>query len=410
MRVAAHATHDNNTMRPRPHAHSVCKHNTNTPRGEAPPQQPTTAQPSTNARGRAITRGGAACKHSPSDVIRSLAGRETSCGNEIQHGRAHDRDEPGPKHREYSETNSNISQNTAQTGANNVPEPAHGRAGPLTTAHGPPNDNGAARETEHRCPGQEYTATDIPAAPHTYTVPDFDAIRKVCETNDDTHSMDTHPRVFRDYRRHEWPTFSENTAPNDLVFIYNTVRETGLPNCMKARIELPSNLHLDKWAEYLGDAPEDTELLDFLRFGFPLGYMGPTSHVDGNVNHPSTTKYPEHVDQFIKKELSEGCMLGPYDDPVFTPWLHCSPLMTRPKRESTSRRVITDMTHPNHCSIIYSFKYCEVNLYTPNEAFYSFTSWLSLHQKNVRYHVLAFNQGNNPFIASLIIGSLIITN
>ena len=313
--------------------------------------KPTTAQPSTNARGRTITRGGAACKHSPSDVIRSLAGRETSCGNEIQHGRAHDRDEPGPKHCEYSETNSNISQNTVQTGANNIPEPAHGRAGPLTTAHGPPNDNGAARETEHRCPGQEYTATDIPAAPHTYTVPDFDAIRKVCETNDDTHSMDTHPRVFRDYRRHEWPTFSENTAPNDLVFIYNTVRETGLPNCMKARIELPSNLHLDKWAEYLGDAPEDTELLDFLHFGFPLGYMGPTSHVDGNVNHPSATKYPEHVDQFIKKELSEGCMLGPYDDPVFTPWLHCSPLMTRPKRESTSRRVITDMTHPNDCSI-----------------------------------------------------------
>ena len=120
---------------------------------------------------------------------------------------------------------------------------------------------------------------------------------------------------------------------------------------MKAHIELPSNLHLDKWAEYLGDAPEDTELLDFLCFGFPLGYMGPTSHVDGNVNHPSATKYPKHVDQFMKKELSEGCMLGPYDNPVFTPWLHCSPLMTRPKRESTSRRVITDMTHPNDCSI-----------------------------------------------------------
>ena len=86
--------------------------------------------------------------------------------------------------------------------------------------------------------------------------------------------------------------------------------------------------------------------MDFLRFGFPLGYVGPISDTEGVDNHPSALQYPEQIDQFIEKEIKLGGVVVPFTAPPFHPWVHQSPLMSRPKAEEGARRVITDMTFP----------------------------------------------------------------
>lgn len=40
-------------------------------------------------------------------------------------------------------------------------------------------------------------------------------------------------------------------------------------------------------------------------------------------------------------------MVGPFNSPPFTPWTRCSPLMTRPKKDSQDRRVIIDLSFPH---------------------------------------------------------------
>lgn len=46
-----------------------------------------------------------------------------------------------------------------------------------------------------------------------------------------------------------------------------------------------------------------------------------------------------------------GGLVGPLNEMPFKPWFHTSPLMTRPKKDSDSRRVISDLTFPHDKSI-----------------------------------------------------------
>ena len=139
--------------------------------------------------------------------------------------------------------------------------------------------------------------------------------------------------------------------PPTLVKIYDAVRATGLPNAMAARRPLSTNLNLDNWGRCLGEIGGRPQLLDFLRFGFPLGYVGPVSDTTGITNHTSATDYPAQIDAFIVKERSRGGLLGPFHSPPFRQWAHISPLMSRPKSDPNTRRVITDMTFPHEDTV-----------------------------------------------------------
>lgn len=65
-----------------------------------------------------------------------------------------------------------------------------------------------------------------------------------------------------------------------------SIAQTGVPNAIVVRALLPTNLKLDKWEELLTKSPDDRELLLFLKFGFPLGYLGPERNSIGCDNHP----------------------------------------------------------------------------------------------------------------------------
>ena len=189
---------------------------------------------------------------------------------------------------------------------------------------------------------------------HTESAPhiDFNRIRKLCEGDVNYREcMDLRPGLFAEHRRREWPGVSAATLPDGYTRIYQAVRATGLPNAMAARVPLPTRLNVETWKRELGQSGAYAQLLDFIQFGFPVGYLGPISDTRGVDNHPSATDFPRHIQAFINKEIGIGGVLGPFESPPFTPWCHVSPLMSRPKSDPTARRVITDMTYPAHDSI-----------------------------------------------------------
>ena len=57
----------------------------------------------------------------------------------------------------------------------------------------------------------------------------------------------------------------------------------------------------------------DKVLLDYIKFGFPLG-IAHRSHIISNAteNHASAKAYPDEVSSFIQDELAFDVILGPF--------------------------------------------------------------------------------------------------
>ena len=194
----------------------------------------------------------------------------------------------------------------------------------------------------------------------------FHRIRQYCEGNVPFDKpVDARPQALASHRRAEWPRMTEHPTAPGLVKIYDVVRETGVPNAMGARIRVPSNLNIPAWEFCLDLIGHRGHILEFVKYGFPMGYAGPISDTVAAPNHPSATDYPTHIDEFVEKELSLGALVGPFATPPFRPWCHISPLMSREKGDTGKRRVITDMTYPQDKSInayivkngVYGFEY-----------------------------------------------------
>ena len=133
------------------------------------------------------------------------------------------------------------------------------------------------------------------------------------------------------------------------MYVYEAVKATGMPNLMGAMIPLSSVLNIPEWeARLLG---VDDQLLDMIKYGFPMGYIGPISPTQYIDNHPSAIQFSQHVNDFIQKEIELGGVVGPMDKQPFRQWCHVSPLMTRPKNDPAARRVITDLTFPHDASV-----------------------------------------------------------
>ena len=228
---------------------------------------------------------------------------------------------------------------------------------------------------------------------HTKGVsPPFDDIRRFCEgTIPFDRPVDTRPQAVATHRREQWPDMSAGPGREGLVHIYSAVKATGLPNAMGARILVPSKLNIPAWDRYLGQLGGRENVMDFIRFGFPTGYVGPISDTDDVPNHPSASDHPTHVEEFIAKEMDLDGLVSPSEGPIFTPWVHCSPLMTREKGDTGKRRIITDMTYPPESS---------VNAYIVKNGVYGFEQSHSLPTvdalaADVRY------MGHGTFLATI---------
>lgn len=177
----------------------------------------------------------------------------------------------------------------------------------------------------------------------------FAKIRSICQEADQTELAGPDPHVLAQHRRTEWPVSA--ALPETLAHIYDRVRASGLPNALGIRLQVPSGLNIENWERTFSYDSRHQEMLSFVKYGFPMGYLGPASPYDEQYNHSSAANYPVQIDKFIEKEISLGGIIGPMDQKPFQPWLHCSPMMSRPKRDSSDRRVIADLSYPEEASV-----------------------------------------------------------
>ena len=130
---------------------------------------------------------------------------------------------------------------------------------------------------------------------------------------------------------------------------HKIVVDSGESNYKSARILVKTDLNLKLWAEILTEY-HDPQLLDYLRYGFPLCVNYDTfQHVSSTVNHLSATCFPDDVNIYFSTELAHNSIAGPFESVPFEKF-HVSPLLTRPKSKD-SRRVIVNLSYPEGQSV-----------------------------------------------------------
>lgn len=151
----------------------------------------------------------------------------------------------------------------------------------------------------------------------------------------------------QDMIKNMWPVASQELMKKcpEFAKLYTDIRAFNQPNCVGSQCSVKSALRSDQWQLVLQHY-HDREVCSYIKYGWPVGFMGTTPPSSVTHNHKSAIEHPEHVKKFIETELAHGAILGPFKDPPFEPWCRISPLMTRPKRESNDRRVIVDMSFP----------------------------------------------------------------
>ena len=131
--------------------------------------------------------------------------------------------------------------------------------------------------------------------------------------------------------------------------IFETAAAHGAYNAKGARVRIPSGLCIEAWQSYLSDY-HDRNLVDFLAYGWPINFdRGSELHLS-DFNHPSAVQHNADIEFYITTELGFQALAGPFDRPP-VPFLHTSPLMTRPKKDSERRRVIVDLSWPDGLSV-----------------------------------------------------------
>ena len=108
---------------------------------------------------------------------------------------------------------------------------------------------------------------------------------------------------------------------------HKQIKHSGLPNFMHCSIRLKSQLCIDEWQTVLKGYWE-TQLIDLLRFGFPLDFDRNSTLTCDNKNHSSATDFSLDVEAYLKEETNFGAILGPFvNDPISE--CHKIPFMTR---------------------------------------------------------------------------------
>lgn len=115
-------------------------------------------------------------------------------------------------------------------------------------------------------------------------------------------------------------------------------------------IPVHSSLHVERWVWLLQDY-HDNEICHFLAYSWPLRFYSDDLPQTVPRNHPSALDFPDDINKFLSTKLKFQAIEGPLEAPPFEPWYQVSPLMTRPKKGSTSRRVIVDLSYPEGMAV-----------------------------------------------------------
>ena len=131
---------------------------------------------------------------------------------------------------------------------------------------------------------------------------------------------------------------NQEFPPDYFLDLHRKVRLGGTYNFAGARIPLEhSEINIAKFRNMLKDY-EDTAVLQFIEFGFPIGLAQEFDLKACTQNHSSSYEYFTYLDEFMKKEIELKGITGPLASPPF-PATMVSPLMTAAKKPGSRRPV-----------------------------------------------------------------------
>ena len=145
---------------------------------------------------------------------------------------------------------------------------------------------------------------------------------------------------LNDLQIYNGPDISWQNIP-DILEAHKIIRNSGVPNYLKSRIPVPTQLNPDRWYFHLKDY-WDQQLPDLINYGFPLDFDRKFKLHPTYQNHTLATQYVEHIDQYLSEELKYGAIYDPFKQLPFP--VHISPLMTRPKQNTDKRRTIIELS------------------------------------------------------------------
>ena len=134
------------------------------------------------------------------------------------------------------------------------------------------------------------------------------------------------------------------------VSLHQQLCSSRAPNAFSLRLPVYSRLNIAVWRAALV-AFHDVVVVDFLEFGWPINYVLPDAPKPVNKNHASALLHSTDVNSFIAKEVSLSATAGPFEQNPLSCSLMLSPLLTVPKKESTSRRIVMDLSFPPEQSV-----------------------------------------------------------
>ena len=138
--------------------------------------------------------------------------------------------------------------------------------------------------------------------------------------------------------------WDENGKIHSPIQAYHAVKSSGLYNFQQARLLVDSQLNSAAWELHLQDY-WDWQLVQYIKFGFPLD-VSPHANLTCDLsNHRSATLFPSHVNTYLQEEKGFKAIFGPFNEKPFKN-LHFSPFITREKPDSDNRRVIVDLSWP----------------------------------------------------------------
>jgi hypothetical protein len=128
-------------------------------------------------------------------------------------------------------------------------------------------------------------------------------------------------------------------------------------NFEKCLLPVKSGINIDFFKFIMLTDYEDKEICRFLEYGFPLGidYANPDldlilkdyrspKEIATVTNHMGAVNFPSDIDKYLIKELQKSAIAGPFHVNPFSHGIVLSPLNSVPKRESTDRRIILDLS------------------------------------------------------------------
>ena len=122
------------------------------------------------------------------------------------------------------------------------------------------------------------------------------------------------------------------------------------PNYLGCRIPVTSNINCTLLKEWLSDY-HDKGVVNFIRFGWPIDSSTCEPHGKSVKNHQGALQFQEELNKHIRKELEAGYVIGPLQPDSLKKPIIISPLNTRPKKDSESRRIILDLSYPGEGSV-----------------------------------------------------------